>query len=249
MKVFIIALAAILSFTACSNNFGEKVKNGHVEVYYKEGITKEEAEKTAALLYDSDKAVNNNTTDTKSIQLTKTGDTINFRMVVIKEKLKGMKDEVFLTMGNVFADSVFKGVPVNVDLTDDKFTTVRTIHYKKYDYAGLSTDLYGTKYTSGNVELYAKNFSPDLARQLADLLNEYMQPSTIYSFQASSGDNGSFEVKMVSEEANAKAIADEKLEKIAAKISAEVLSGAPLVFHLTDKKFNSIRSYEYAGAE
>jgi hypothetical protein len=245
MKSFIIAVAVALSLTACTN-YGKKVKDGHVEVYYKEGITKEEAEKTARLLVDADKAANNNTTEKKSLQLTKSNDTVNFRMVIIEEKLKGITDETFLAMGNVLSDSIFNGRPVNVDLTDNKFATLRTVHYKKYDYAGDGEDEYGTKYSSGNIEVFAKEgIGAMLANDLAGFLDKEVHPANTISFQVNKNENNDFVVKMVSASDKADILTNDNLAEICTKLSNEVFSGGPLVFQVTDGKFHPLKSFAY----
>lgn len=245
MKKFIIALAALFSLAACSNDYGKKVKSGHIEVYYKEGISEQEAEKTAKLLYDADLAANNST-DKKSIQLTTNGDTVNMRMVVVEEKLKGIQDDVFVTMGNVLSDSIFNGKPVNVDLTTNKFATIRTIRYKKVDYAGGNEADFGTKYTSGNIEVYAKeNIGATLADDLAAMLNKNINPSSVISFQVSKNDNGGFVIKMVTAADKVNDLSDVQLNEMSSTISNEVLNGSPLLFQLTDAKFNPLRSFAY----
>lgn len=60
MRTLILSILAAVCLTACSN-YGKKVKDHHIEVYYKEGISKEDAEKTAKLLYESDIAAGNST--------------------------------------------------------------------------------------------------------------------------------------------------------------------------------------------
>lgn len=245
MKNLILVMAALVTITACNSNYGKKVKNGHIEVYYKEGITEQEAEKTAKLLYDADIAANNST-DKKSIQLTKTGDTINMRMVVVEEKLKGIQDDVFVTMGNVLSDSIFSGKPVNVDLTTNKFATIRTIHYKKVDYAGGNEADFGTKYTSGNIEVYAKeNIGATLANDLAAMLDKNIHPGSVISFQAGKNDNGDFVLKMVTAPDKVDQLSDAQLNEMCTTISNEVLNGSPLIFQLTDAKFNPLRSFAY----
>jgi hypothetical protein len=58
-------------------------------------------------------------------------------MVASKEKLATVNDFAFEVIGNMFADSVFKGKPVNVELTDDRFKTFKKIQFKKLDLNNL----------------------------------------------------------------------------------------------------------------
>jgi hypothetical protein len=127
-------LLAIACLLAGCQNHGDKVKAGHVDVFYRKGVSEAQAAKTAQLLYDADVLINRNTKARKSVQLDKKNDTFYFRMVVIQSKLASIKDEHFHSLGSIISDSVFEGGPVNVDLTDNHFKTLRTIRFKRVDY-------------------------------------------------------------------------------------------------------------------
>jgi hypothetical protein len=133
MKKIIIFSIAVLSvcLVGCKN-YGDKVKNGHIEVYYKDGITKQEAQATADLLYRADN--NKENAAKKSFQLNKQNDTINFRMVVDEAKMKTIETSVWYSMGYFLSQNVFNGKPVNVQLTDKYFKTLRN-----YPYQAIST--------------------------------------------------------------------------------------------------------------
>ena len=126
----IIAVSFIFILTACSD-YGKKTKKGHVEVYYKEGISQETAQQTADFLYDIDRQSGNDTTIRKSIQLLRKQDTVLFRMVADKKKLANLKDDVFSTMANFLSDTLYNHEPVNVELTDNHFKTIHSIRYTK----------------------------------------------------------------------------------------------------------------------
>jgi hypothetical protein len=125
-------IATITLLTGC-DNYGDKATNGHVDVYYKDGIKKEQAQKAADLLYEIDKTYNNNTSEIKSFQVATQNDTVVFRMVVEMDKMENIDDESFYAIGNIISENVFAEAPVNVDLTDNKFHTIRTLHFKKMD--------------------------------------------------------------------------------------------------------------------
>jgi hypothetical protein len=127
--IIIIFLSAF-SLMAC-NNYGKKVKKEHIEVFYKGGITMEEAQKTADLLYQAD--ANKGTAPKKSFQLTGGVDTVNFRMVVDKTKMASVDSDTWYMMGSYLSGSVFKDRPVNVELTNNSLKTINTYHYKKMD--------------------------------------------------------------------------------------------------------------------
>ncbi len=136
MKNLFILLVTAVFLTSCSN-YGKKVKKGTVEVYYKEGIGENEANRTAALLYEIDSAQNHNTKDIRSMQLLPGKDTVTFRMVANKDKLDGVGDIAFQVIGTIISDSAFNGKPVNVELTDNTFNTIKKIPYKKIDLNNL----------------------------------------------------------------------------------------------------------------
>ncbi len=129
----LLPLIVILSLllTSC-NNFGDKVKKGHIEAYYKEGVNKNEALRTAELLYNIDMTVHN-PTNRKSFQLCKIHDTVCLRMIVSDDYYLRTNEENFLMLANYVSDSAFNGTPVNVDLTDKYFKSKKFIPYKKMD--------------------------------------------------------------------------------------------------------------------
>ena len=129
----VLAFGTILLLQGCSD-YGKKVSHGYLEVFYKEGITKEQAQRTVDYLYpiwmdEGDK------TRKKSIQLTKSGDSINFRMVTDLDRLAKIEgDDLFHNMCQNLSDSIFNGAPVNLDLTDTKFKTVRRVPFQKIEF-------------------------------------------------------------------------------------------------------------------
>jgi hypothetical protein len=127
----VLALLLLIGFTSC-NNYGKKTSTGHVETYYQEGITEDQAKKVSSLIYNIDERAGNAKTE-KSFQLCKKNDTVCFRMVVNKEKAMALGDFSFLAIANMVSDSVFNGAPVNMDLTNNKFESIKVISFKKLD--------------------------------------------------------------------------------------------------------------------
>ncbi len=243
MKKLVFSLFLASSLMSCTN-YGKKVTSGNVEVYYKDGISEKEAKQTADLLYDGLKASGGDLTDKKSGQLTLgMKDTIIYRMVVNKEKLKLVKDVVFNRMGNALSSMVFQDMPVNVELTDDKFETFKTIYFEKM---ASNPDL-GEKSTSGNVEVYAKGgVTLPFCEMLAEFLDkEIGEPDHIVSFSFSKNADGIYVVQMVSDRDKADNLTEHDLKMMATRISVNVLEGAPLNFELADKEFNSFKTIGY----
>lgn len=121
-----------VGFVQCSN-YGDKATIEHIDVFYKNGITKDQAQQTADLLYYIDTTYNKNISETKSFQLLKQNDTVTFRMVVLQEKLARVDDGSFLAISNLISEDVFDQKPVNIELTDNKFNTLRKLPFTKMD--------------------------------------------------------------------------------------------------------------------
>ncbi len=124
----LLFIITTITITSCSN-YGDKVSKDFVEIYYKDNISKEQAEKTLEILYPSW----NQSGTKKSVQLVKKADTVYFRMVIDEEKAKGIADETYLLLGTGLSMSVFNNAPVNVELTDNRFNTLRTLHFEKIE--------------------------------------------------------------------------------------------------------------------
>lgn len=237
MKSFIIGVLFTLTLAACSDNHGKKVSKDYLEVYYKDGATEEQAQKTLNYFLplwkdDGEK------TKPKSIQLTKTGDTVNFRMVANMEVMGKMDENVFYTTGNELSAAIFNGAPVNVILTNDKFETIRGYSFKKIEL--------GEKINAGLVEVYIKGgFSKDKATTLAEFLNKTINPENAISFQISMGNNGDYLLRMVALPEKASTLTDAQLQEMAAEVSKNVFNNAPVTFQLTNSVFEPIKSVEY----
>ena len=71
----------VLAMSGCGNNYGTKVQQGTIEVFYKDGATKAEADRLCTYLAKTWGASG----PRRSVQLKKEGDGYQFRMVVRKE--------------------------------------------------------------------------------------------------------------------------------------------------------------------
>lgn len=245
MKRIIIGVLAAICLAACTN-YGKKVSKDNVEVYYKDGITKEQAEKTLDFLLQVKKESDSKTKDEKkSFQLSKgNGDTINFRMVADKDKVVSIGDEAFANMANLVSSNALNNAPVNILFTNNKFKEYRALAFKS-----VQVPDYGEKVKSGNAEVYYEDgLSEKTAQDLAAFLDKEMSPATTYSFRLTKNAEGTLVLSMVSDEENVKSVTDESLRDMAKKISHTVLSGTKLVFQMTDDAFKPLKSYEYGGA-
>lgn len=232
-------LLAIAGLSSCEN-YGNKVSKDFVEVYYKDGIKKEDAQQTLDLLYPSW----NDSGNIKSVQLAKTGDTIYFRMVIDEQKAKGIQDEAYISLANEISSSVFDGMAVNVDLTNDAFKTIRTLHFTK-----VKPVDYGTKYNAGNIEVYSREgIIPEEAKALAVYLDALDgDAQSVKSFQLGK-DNDIYTVFMVSDPEQSAALPEKTFYDLAAEISDNVFAGLPLTLELTDNRFKSYKTFRHKQA-
>ncbi len=242
MKAILITLVACCMLTACSNH-GKKIKNNNIEVYYKDGVSKDQAQLTADMLYRLDNPQENKDAVRKSFQLSVKGDTVICKMVVDEEKANEVPDESFLIIGNKISDSAFNGKPVNMILTNNKFKPVRTIFFTKVDIEEEDKK-FGEKIVSGNIEVYSSGgASMDEAETLAKFLEKEMVPKNIISFQLGKEADGTNWVKMASLESQTRNIAEADIQELIHKISEEVFNNAPVVFQLADVMFKPYRTF------
>ena len=127
------ALFIIINIVPGCKNYGDKVKKEHIEVYYKNGITKDVAQRTVDFIYSLDTSYNENSNQVKSMQVLKKADTVLFRMIIPMESINHLNYENFHVLANLLSDSVFSKAPVNIDLTDSAFNSLRVLNYKKMD--------------------------------------------------------------------------------------------------------------------
>lgn len=238
MKKYLFFLLAPW-MVACSD-YGSKATADNIEVYYKEGISKEQAEKTARLF---DQLLNeSNPADKakKSFQLQKTGDTVLLKMVADKAKLSGVGDDSFYAIATLVSDSVFAGAVVNLTLTDNTFKG-----FKEYAYRKEQTTSWGKKYESGLVEVYDDGVGAAPAKELAAYMTEYFVPQTRFSFQLTRDEQQQYLVRMVVNPEKMSFFTDKIMTEISEGISTKVLQGAPVQFQLTDNKFTPLRTFAY----
>lgn len=238
MNKYILFL--LLPLLAACSNYGPKVNSSNIEVYYKEGISKEQAEKTAGLFDRLLKASNPNDNGKKSFQLQKSGDTILLKMVADASKLKAVGDDAFYAITTMVSDSVFSGAVVNLTLTDNTFKG-----FKEYAFRKSAISTWGAKFISGKVEVYDDGVGQEQTSALADFMTAYFEPQTIFSFQLSKDETDRVITKMVVNPDRMNFFTDEVLLEISKGISEKVLNGAPVHFELTDTQFNTLRRFSY----
>jgi len=128
IKFFTIAILGLI-LTSCSG-YGKKLNFSKTEVYYTNGISKLEAQNLGKYLVSSGFADDKD----KSVQLSKnkTDGNYVFRMVTVKEAINNkMYEAIFKLMAKQISDSVFNGKPVDFDICDNTFKTLKKFKFKK----------------------------------------------------------------------------------------------------------------------
>ena len=233
-------LLLLLPFLAACSNYGPKVSSSNIEVYYKDGISKEQAEKTAGLFDRLLKDSNPGDNGKKSFQLGKRGDTILLKMVADATKLKDVGDDAFYAITTVVSDSVFAGAVVNLTLTDNTFKG-----FKDYAFQKNAVSSWGEKYEAGMVEVYDDGVGLAKAKALADFMTGYFNPQTTFSFQLTKNEVDEVVAKMVVNPEKISLFSNDVMLEISKGISEKVLNGAPVHFELTDNQFTTLRSFTY----
>lgn len=123
-----LILVAITLFISCSGYGDKEVFNG-TEVYYKGEITKDEVNKLGGFLVRSEFADGNG----KSVQLVKNEENGNyvFRMVTNKKaQEEKLYEYSFKALAMQISDSVFSGKPVDFDICNNTFGSVKYLPFK-----------------------------------------------------------------------------------------------------------------------
>jgi hypothetical protein len=240
----IIIITALLA-VACKH-YGKKIKEGHIEVYYKDGITERQAQKTAKSIFNLDTDAGANP-PRKSFQLGRNGENIILKMVVNQEKAKDMGDEYFSPIALMISKDAFYGKPVDMELTDTRFNTIRSIPYKKPEVSPdeMNTKAFGEKVTAGNAEVYIQGAGKDEALRLAAFLNDYFKPESLFSFQLLKDEAENYIVKMVGNPDKVHTLPVSLFKEVCQGICDKVLFIPSLKFEMTDAQFEPLRTFNY----
>ncbi len=224
----ILAVALLLPcVSGCG--YGPKVENANIEVYYKDGATKAEAERLAAYLTKLWAGPG----DRRSVQLTKKGDSYQFRMVVKKEfqnNNEALQDLAF-DAARVSRD-VFAGAPVELHACDERLNTIKVVPPRDDVRYGV---------VEGKVEVFFS--SPDRkadAERMAKFLAGELQNAAVTFTLVRHPDV--IEVHMViRKELQDDADTLEGLRQTGKAISANVFKGTPVEMQLCDEHLKVLR--------
>lgn len=253
MRLLILSLLLAAGFSSCTN-YGKKVKTGNVEVFYKDGVTEEQAKKISALFDEAVQKTNPGSISRKSFQVTKPSDSVLLRMVIDKSKLDMVEDETMYAISQIVSDSVFNGGPVNLMLTDDHFKTLRTLAFKKAvkeEDAGKENNSVVTKEDfdhdkAGGVDFYWKDISDDESKTIAGYIvkNGAFSGGTAELYMTKEGDRYIIRFPMI-ETARTDPAYIAQLDKVTKEIKDNVFANTAFSFFVTDESLNTVKSWDY----
>lgn len=239
MKKFkcLLIIVALTALAGCEN-YGNKVSKDYVEVYYKDGVSKDKAQQVLDYLYPSW----NDSGNMKSVQLVRLRDTVTFRMVVDQAKMNSIGKDIYFLLANELSTGIFEGKPVNLELTDEAFKKLSGISFQK-----VAQPDYGIKRNAGHIDVFAAGDSlTGDAEQLAIFLNRLDAKNTSQkSFRLERKDD-SYVVYMATAEDQSRQLPDAVFYDLAAMMSDSALQGRPLILRLTDNRFQPTdREFRY----
>jgi hypothetical protein len=231
MKKHLFMLPFFLLFTVlsgCANYGKEKIFNG-VELYHTDKVTDAQADNLGNYLVREKFADGN----AKTVQLTKSGDTIQFRMVV-KEGID--KDPAYSKTMKFFATmlsaQVFNGAPLELHQCDDQLNTLKVV----------VADDYGEEKIFNGLQLFHTKKISDAE---VDSLGNYLVKSKFANGDAKSTlitkAGNIFQFKFVVKNGADKDPGYLKNGRIfASQLSADVFKGAATEVVMCDDYFNAL---------
>lgn len=113
-----------LLMSGCTD-YGEKVEQGENEVFYKDGATKEQAQKVLDILIESG-AFNPDVESSAQVLKSDGGYVVN---IIVREELRESEEvrDFLETIGQQMVYDVFEGNPLTVNITDEKFEVLKEI--------------------------------------------------------------------------------------------------------------------------
>ena len=231
----LLVVGAFVYFTFFAGGFGSKVTNGHIEVYYKDGASKEEAERLAAHLAKLWAVA----TEARSVQLTKNGDAYRFRMVVKKEFQNDAKmlDQIGI-VGARIARDVLNGANLEVEACDERLNTVKGIPIPEDFRHG---------FVRGKIELFhsATASKPDATKLMDFLEMEFAAaPAPLLTFAL--GKRGATHVVSMAfkQELLKQPEVLAELRVYRERLSKTVFNGEPVELQTCDDSFNVTETFK-----
>ncbi len=228
MKQFITFISFLL-LISCSN-YGEKLVFDGTDVYYNEGVTKEQAQKLGNYLVESEFTDGTK----KSVQMVKdvTTGNLTFKMIASEGEIEGM-DMIFKTFASQLSKDVFNNEPVDFQLCNDTFEAFKTYSFKNLD--GIVT-------VDGTGISYTKNVTKSEAQKLGNYLKEsgFTDGSSKTIQLDKEGATYLFRMVVVEGAVN-NPESENILRAYGEEISKNAFEGKPLVVHMCDDALKTIK--------
>ncbi len=232
-NLMLIAMAVLFAGLTSCNNYGEKLMFDTTELYYTDKVTEDEANDFGKYLQESGFTDGD---ETKTVQLTKDGDTYQFRMVV---KDGYDKDEDYELIAQAFAynisEDVFDGDDVEIHLCDENLKTLKVVKMEEVEDSGYDVlEFDGTEI----------QFDGSVTKSDVKAVGNYLIESGFTDGTTKSiilvKEYGVFVFKMVSSEdywGDKDFIA--LIREFAGMISADALNNEPVEIQLCDEYFET----------
>ena len=120
MKTSAITIVILLILSSCSNS-DDKVSVAHLDIYYTDNL-EDEARQLGSYLFDTNYGMSENEV---MIRLSKTNDGFMVSFVVSENELS--LERSWRLQGENISRAVFNGAPVDVNLCDSKFNSLKLL--------------------------------------------------------------------------------------------------------------------------
>lgn len=229
----LLYLLAVAMLVSCSN-YGEKLEFDGTEIFYTDGATKEQAEKLGNYLQKE--GFTDGTKKSVQLIVDKKSGELTFRMVTSKENANDAQYDMIFES---FARNISKefGVPVNFQLCDELFNTIKTIEAKDVPHS----------ITVGQTEvIYDKSISDELAQKLADFLadSQFSEEDTPKTVQLEKIEKGYIFKMVVKPDFQSNENYHSVLKVFGELMSISVFDGAPVTIHICDEYMNTLNVVE-----
>lgn len=232
-RLYFLLLLCAVALLGCTSHKGQRETFGGGELYYKDGITADEAKKLGKYLqsvgFFSDETP-------QSTQLGKRGNAYVFRLVVADEAVKDESMARILGfMSMDIAADVFDGSPVDVELMDEGFTTQKTIASP------------GERSITGKAIVYRFN---EVDKATADKVTAYFTQIGFIGAKeltlAYTRRGDDFIYEFITEEGTENRADIVNANKtVAGMLSAEVLQNKPVTLHFLAEDFSIKKIYPF----
>ena len=246
---FVVIWAGIVGYveyeaSTTAGVWGNKLTFNGGDLYYTSSVKEAEATKLGEYLTQGEFFDGS----PKSVQIKKSGDIWEFRVVVKQGYEKDEKNvEIFKKIAVTLSKDLFKGVPVDIHLCDPYFKTLRVVNFPKSD-KGVAQSQYGVKLIFNAGELY---YTQPVTRSEAEKLGQYLVQAKFFDgkrkISADQKERTDLPISLVVKEGY-----DQKEEYIghvkefSAELSEGVFHNAPVDIHLCDSSFKTQRVVKFA---